>query len=208
MTAAPRHPLHVVVDHDEDLTDTTPEGAGLQEWRGQSIAARWEHENQLLGALMWMPAAAARVIVEGVPDTAIWRPLNRWAYEIIRRVIDAGRVPDPVTVLAYARHHPGTQALQPKQATTPGQHHRLALHLADLYTHTVTPAAATSYARHVLDDTYRRVFAQQGIRMQQLGECGNAELAELAEQFAAISEELANLWRKAEAAAQPGWGAP
>lgn len=203
MTADRQQPLRVVPDPDDTaIADVS----SVDEWRGETVAAQWDPENQLVGALMWLPAGKARVILELVPDSAIWRPMTRWAYETIRRVVDAGRDPDPVTVLAYARQRSGTQALRPNQAPTPGQHHRIALYLADLYTRTVSAAAAASYAREVLDEAYRRAFRAQGIRMQQLAECG-ADRADLTEQFAAIRDELADLWRRAEAAAQPGWGA-
>ena len=200
MTTQPR-PLHAVPECD-GATDT----AADDRWRGETVAAQWEPESQLVGALMWLPAARARTILEVVPDTAIWRPLNRWAYEIIRDLVDAGRDPEPVSVLAHARHRPAAESMQPDRAPTPGQHHRLAVHLADLYTHTITPTAAGAYAREVLHEAYRRAFGARGIRMQQLAE-GGAGRAELTEQFAAIRDELADLWRRAEAAAQPGWDA-
>jgi hypothetical protein len=76
--------------------------------------------------------------------------------------------------------------------------------LADLYTHTVAPAATAGYARDVLDQAYRRAFGEHGIRMQQLAASG-ADRSELTAQFATIRDELAELWRRAEAAAEPGW---
>ena len=177
---------------DTDFTD----------WRAETIATQWEPESQLVGALLWMPAARARPILELVPDPAIWRPMNRWAYELVRAIVDDGRDPDPVTVLARGKHQPAADALQPDQPPTPQRHKRLALHLAELYTHTVSPAGAASYAREVLDGAYRRAFREHGIRMQQLGETG-ADRGDLTEQFAAIRDELADLWRRAEAATKP-----
>lgn len=92
----------------------------------------------------------------------------------------------------------------PPTAATPKRHHLFALYVASAYTQTVTPVAASSYAREVLDQAYRRAFRTCGMRMQQLGECG-AERELLTDQFAAIRDELADLWRRAEAAAKPGW---
>ena len=187
VTADRQQPLRVVPDPDDTaIADVS----SVDECRGETVAAQWDPENQLVGALMWLPAGKTRVILKLVPDSAIWRPMTRWAYETIRRVVDAGRDPDPVTVLAYARQRSATQALRSNQAPT----------------RTVSAAAAASYAREVLDEAYRRAFRAQGIRMQQLAECG-ADRADLTEQFAAIRDELADLWRRAEAAAQPGWGA-
>ena len=78
----------------------------------------------------------------------------------------------------------------------------LALYLFDAYQQAIAPqTAAGDYAREVLEEAYRRGFTQAGIRMQQLGECG-AEREELTTQFIAIRDELADLRRRAEAAAK------
>jgi replicative DNA helicase len=203
MTTAHRAPLQVVPDDQVDDADIDP----TDEWRGESIATQWDPENQLIGALMWMRSTRARTFLELIPDAAIWRPMNRWAYEIIRHLVDAGRDPDPVTVLAHAGQHPATQALHPDQAPTPGQHHRLAMYLADLYTHTVSAAVAANYAREVLDEAYRRAFSEHGMRMQQMAD-SRADRNDLTAHFATARDDLADLWRRAEAAAQPGWDEP
>ena len=52
------------------------------------------------------------------------------------------------------------------------------------------------------DAAYRRAFDTCGRRMQQLSACG-ADREELSAQFAAIRDELADLWRRAETAAKP-----
>jgi len=84
----------------------------------------------------------------------------------------------------------------------------LAVYLAAAYTQVLSPsAAAGDYAREVLDEAYRRAFRDNGIRMQQLGGCG-AERELITERFAAIRDELADLWRRTEAAATPGWWRP
>ena len=72
---------------------------------------------------------------------------------------------------------------------------------------TVSPVAAVTYAREVLNEAYRRAFRTNGIRMQQLAECG-AERESITEQFGIIRDELADLWRRTEAAAKPGWWQP
>lgn len=206
MTAAHRAPLHVVPDSDTDLA-AAEDFEPTDELRGQAIAAHWEPENQLLGALLWMPYTRARIFLDLIPDTAIWRPMNRWVYEIIRLATAGRRDPDPVTVLAYGRQHAATQSLNPDRPPTVGQHHRLALHLADLYTHTVSAAVAANYARDVLDEAYRRAVREHGIRMQQMADSG-ADRADLTDHFSTVRDDLAELWRRAEAAAQPGWDQP
>ena len=70
----------------------------------------------LIGALMWLTAEQARPILELVPDTAIWRPMTQWAYEMIRAVVADGRVPNPVLVLSTA----GQASPKPGHPPRPG----------------------------------------------------------------------------------------
>jgi hypothetical protein len=69
-----------------DPTEHNTDGA---DWRAETIATQLEPESQLIGALMWLPAACVRRILELVPDTAIWRPMNRWAYVMYSRTLFA-----------------------------------------------------------------------------------------------------------------------
>jgi replicative DNA helicase len=202
MTAAHQRPaLEIVPDPDDTLTATsTPD---VDDWRAASVIDQYSPEHQLIGSLMWLTADAARSLLEMVPDTAIWRPQTRWAYELIRRVVAGGDTPTPPTVLAAGRRHAAGDALDPAAAPTPTQHHQLALYLYDAYSQALAPnVAAGSYAREVLDEAYRRAFDTCGIRMQQLAAEGT-ERADLTAQFAAIRDELADLWRRADAAAKP-----
>jgi hypothetical protein len=112
-----------------------------------------------------------------------------------------------VSVLSTARQQCWSRASQCGPAPT-RHHHQLAIYLAAAYTNVLCPAAAAGdYARQVPDDAYRRAFRDNGIRMRQLGECG-AERDDLTEQFATIRADLADLWRRFEAAAKPGWWRP
>lgn len=201
MTAAHQRPaLEVVPDPVDVHTTTAPE---VDDWRAEATVDEYSAEHQLIGSLMWLSADAARSLLELVPDTAIWRPQARWAYELIRRVVDAGDTPTPPTVLAAGRRHAGGDALDPTAAPTPTQHRQLATYLFDAYSHALAPTvAAQSYAREVLDEAYRRAFDTCGIRMQQLA-AGGTDRADLTAQFAAIRDELADLWRHADAAAKP-----
>jgi replicative DNA helicase len=163
------------------------------------VLRQWDPEHQLIGALMHLSAPAAATILDLVPDHAIGHPDNRWALEIIRALVTEGRHPDPVLVLHTARHQGPTDAAHPGEPVTPGRHHRLAVHLAALYTQTVTPAATAQYAREVLDDAYRRAVGFHGIRMQQLAETG-ASRDDLTDYLTAMRADLADLWRRAQAA--------
>lgn len=165
--------------------------------RAESVVRHWEPEHQLLGALMHLSAARVTPLLALVPDHAIHHPMTRWAYEIIRALVDAGRDPDPVAVLATASRQPARAALEPAAPPTPGQHHRLALYLADAYTHTVSPTTVSSYAREVLDQAYRRSFRAHGMAMVCLADAG-ADRDALTDHFGAARQELADLWRRSE----------
>ncbi len=196
MTAAhqPRT-LEVVPDHG---AAEPPEG---QDWRAQSVIDQYSPEHQLVGSLLWLGIDEARYLLDLVPDTAIWRPQTRWAYELIRRAVDSGDTPTPPAVLALGRRQSAYDSLDPGQPPTAERHRQLSLYLFDAYAQAIAPTAAwRTYAREVLDEAYRRGFDTCGIRMQQLAASG-IDRADLTTQFSAIRDELADLWRRAEAAA-------
>lgn len=199
MTAAHKlcAPLTLVTDDVDDTADLDVE------WRSQTVVDEYSPEHQFIGALMWLSAERARHFLDLVPGDAIWRPQTRWAYELIRGLVDAGTDPTPVSVLAAGRRQAARDALDPTEPPSAGNHKRLALYLFDAYSQAVAPAAAIAgYAREVLEEAYRRAFDTFGIRMQQLAACG-ADRDDLTEQFAMIRDELAELWRRTEAAAKP-----
>jgi replicative DNA helicase len=166
---------------------------------------QWGCEHQLVGALLHLSAAQAAPVLELVPDSAIWQPDNRWAYELIGHLVAERRDPDPVLVLATARHRPPADAAHPGRSVSGRRHHQFAVHLANLYTRTVTPAAVQQYAREVLDDAYRRAIAFHGQRMQQLAESEVAR-EDLTDYLTAMRAHLADLWRRGEAARAPKQG--
>jgi hypothetical protein len=157
-------------------------------------------EDQFVGSLMWLTAQQARTLLQRVPPTALWHPRSRWAYELIRALVDAGTDPTPVSVLQAGRHHPACNALDADTPPSPNQHKQLALYLFDAYAQAIAPTTAiTNYAQDILGDAYRRAFDTYGLRMQQLAACTGATPDELAEQFAAIRDELTTLWLRAHA---------
>jgi replicative DNA helicase len=156
-------------------------------------------EQQLIGALMYLSADEAQDLLDLVPDSAICDPTGRWTYELIGRIVRAGEDVDPVRVLGAGRQHAASQSLCPQKAPSPHQHHQLALYLVDACTNTPGPAALANCVRAVLDDAYRRAFDTFGLRMQELSTSG-ADRSQLAVQFAAIGEELTDLWRRTETA--------
>ncbi|MDQ1246126.1 MAG: hypothetical protein QG597_493 [Actinomycetota bacterium] len=142
-----------------------------------------------------------------MPPAAIEAPITRWAYAIITALAATGCKPDPVVVLAAARRQPCPIAAQPDAPPSATRHHQLSIYLARAYTETLCATNAGDYAREVLDSAYRRAFAACGHRMQVLAESDTGR-AELTAYFAAARTELADWWRRAEAAAHPGWAHP
>jgi replicative DNA helicase len=194
MTAAPRRHLELVDDTTD--TDQLTEAAAAE-----LVNQQWNAEDQFIGALMWLRREHALHLLDLVPNSAIWQPVARWAYELIQHVITEDSDPTPVAVLAAGRQHGAHNAVDPGQPPSARQHHQLALYLFDAYAQVLAPhAAADTYVREVLDAAYRRAFDTCGIRMQELAASG-ADRADLTDQFGAIRDELADLWRRAEAAA-------
>jgi replicative DNA helicase len=165
--------------------------------RGDTVLRQWDPEAQLVGALMYLSAADAALIVDWVTDKAIWVPDNRWAIKIIRHLVAQQTAPDPVAVLHTAR----SRGLADTGAApvSPRRHHRFAVHLADLYTQTVSPALARQYAREVLEDAFRRAVGAYGARLAYMAENGTGR-DELADYLSTMRTELADLWRRTEAA--------
>jgi replicative DNA helicase len=163
---------------------------------------QWDCEDQLVGALLHLSAAQVKPTLELVPATAIWRADNRWVYELIGHLVADGSDPDPVLVLATARHRGPTDAAHPGRPVSARRHHQFAVHLANLYTRAVNPAAVRQYAREVLDEAYRRAIARHGQHMQELAENGFPP-EELTAYLTAMRAELADLWRRGQAARTP-----
>jgi replicative DNA helicase len=176
-----------------------PPEPNLPRTKAEMPLSQWDCEHQLVGALLHLSAAHVAPILQLVPDAAIWQPDNRWAYELIGHLAAEGRDPDPVLVLATARHRPPADAAHPDRPVSTRRHHQFAVHLANLYTRTVTPAAVQQYAREVLDDAYRRAIALHGVRMRQLAESPAAR-EDLTDYLTAMRAHLADLWRRGEAA--------
>lgn len=188
-----------------DKWDATDDQSGCP---ADALAQECQAEHQLIGALLWLPATHARTILELVPDTAIWQPRTRWAYQLIRTLVDAGQDPDPVAVLDAAQSQPSSITLQPGQPPTAHQLRGLSMYLFDAYQSATDPHHTVGqFAREVLDTAYRRAFRDNAIRMHQLADT-DVERELLTQLFTETRDELAELWRRAEAAARPGWDVP
>ncbi len=216
-----RTPLELVPDAAAPPEDngwlTEPVQDQDLDWRATSVIDQWTPEHQLIGALMWLTAEQARPILELVPDTAIWRPMHPMGLRDHSRVVVDGRE-TPTRCWCCAAAGPAAlrawrlgRTIEPdadRGSNRMRRHRDLALHLASTPTpQDHHPAAAGDYARRSPRRGLPEKLRDTGIRMQQLAECG-AERGDLTDQFAKIRDELADLWRRAETAAKPGWWRP
>jgi replicative DNA helicase len=178
-------------------------GAPGADGRANRVIDAYHPEHQFVGSLMWLDAARAQTWTDLVPATAIWRPVARWAYQLIGQLLAAGQDPTPVAVLGAARRAAARATACAEPTPGPARYRQLALYLFDAYAQAVAPAAAIgSYARAVLEEAYRRALHTGGARMQQLAASG-ADGDELARGFAALAAELADMRSRAQAAAAP-----
>jgi hypothetical protein len=137
------------------LSGTDLEKHIADDWRAEALVLQTEPQHQLIGALLWLPGARVRTILEVVPDTAFRRPRARWACQLIRTLAAAGHDPDPVAVFDLAHTQPSTFALQPHHTPTAHQLKGLAIYLFDAYQDAIAPReTAGRYARDVLDAAY------------------------------------------------------
>lgn len=181
------------------VLELVPDSATSDLSVAQSAVAQWNPEHQYIGALLWLTAAQAAIVVERVPSDALRDHRARWAHELIATQVAAGADPNPVLILRAAQHQPATTALDPDRPPSAEQVKALSLYLFDAYSAVIAPqTSVTAYARDVIESAYRRSFAHLGARMQHLAETGCTR-DELTEQFTAIRDELATLWRRCEA---------
>jgi hypothetical protein len=158
---------------------------------GETLVEQWDPERQFVGALLWQDVATAASLLAVVPDDAIIDPLTRWVYELIRSLTEVGRRPDPAAILYRAQSQPAARALRPGEPPSAREYHRLATHLAALYTQVHDPSAAADYARDILDAAYRQAVRTAARQLQYLSDTC-ADGADLAARVGATCAALAN----------------
>lgn len=178
--------------------ETAADGGG--EVHAATIQRRWSPETQFIGALMWLTAARAKPVLDLVLDSDIEDPLNAWAIQSIRKLVRQGESPNPALVIRAATNPSNGGQWSPGDTATPGsRYHRFTLHVFNAYEHAL-PGASTavlSYAREVLDDSYRRAFRVNGTRMISLADA-MADREDLTDFATELRSELAAIWRRTE----------
>ncbi|ORA61043.1 hypothetical protein BST24_12555 [Mycobacteroides franklinii] len=178
--------------------DRAAEGDG--EVPAATIQRRWSPETQFIGALMWLTAARAKPVLDLVLDSDIEDPLNAWAIQSIRKLVRQGETPNPALVIRAAINPASDSQWSPADTATPGhRYHRFTLHIFNAYEHALPGASTTvlSYAREVLDDSYRRAFRVNGTRMIGLADA-MADREDLTDFATELRTELAAIWRRTE----------
>jgi hypothetical protein len=88
MTTPSRRPLDGVTEQDAPHDRQTDAACdGIDDWRAQTVVDQLAPEHQLIGALMHLSAPEAKLILEAVPNTAIWRPITRSVYVMYARTL-------------------------------------------------------------------------------------------------------------------------
>ena len=153
-------------------------------------------------ALLHLSATQAERVLQLVPDSAIGDPTTdgptSWS------ATSSPTAATPTRCWCSPPRGTGRRPTppHPRRPISIRRHHHFAVHLANLYTRTVTPSAVQQYAREVIDEAYRRAIALHGQRMQQLAESEVAR-EDLTDYLTAMRAHLADLWRRGEAARVP-----
>lgn len=178
----------------------------------------WDAEDRLIGELLHMSAGEVRAIAAVVHPTDIYRPTPRWAYELITHLAAEGRNPDPRDIVIAARTHiPGEHRYPDAIDTTRGRHSEypvspadladsrphvytnLCRYLIDVYTSGTSPLAVITYAREVLDLSFRRTNKFWHERGAQMSEA-MADRQDIAALHIAMRQDLRDIWNRCEAA--------
>lgn len=186
---------------DQTAVPSSDEPANEHAIAAESVQRRWNPETQFVGALMWLTAAQAKPILDLVLDSDMEDPLNAWAVEIIRNLVSGAEDPNPALVIRAATNPSSDSQWNPADTAPAGsRYHRFTLHVFTAYEHAL-PGASTailSYAREVLDDSFRRAFRVNGTRMIGLADAmaDREDLTDFATQL--LRGELASIWRRTE----------
>ncbi|MET8427769.1 hypothetical protein [Nocardia sp. NPDC004860] len=167
------------------LATTTPERDvydAIAEHLETQAAAVFDPENNLAAALLSLPAAQAAAVLDYVQDDDLQGHMPRVIVGLIRQLTAAGSDPTPQAVAARARG--------PITATPRPSHQSIVLYLSTIYT-TRLPLTAWADATQVVEDSYRRSFAEHGARMEQM-----ADTYATIEDLERVTGDAVRLWRK------------
>ena len=166
------------------LAPTTPERDvydAIAEHLETQAAAVFDPENNLVAALLNLDATQAAAVLDYVQDDDLQAHMPRVTIGLIRQLAAAGSDPTPQAVAARARGH--------LAATPRPSHHAVIMYLANIYT-TRLPLTAWADAAQVVEDSYRRSFAEHGARMEQMADA-YASITDLEQ----VTGDAVRLWR-------------
>jgi len=141
-----------------------------------------EAEAAVLGAVLRLPAAAARPVVDMLEVEDFADPRHRLVLVAVRALLDTGVPADHVTVLGELRRTGAEPSFTSDRSA--------GTFLIDLDQASPAPASAGYYARIVLEHRARRRIAEAGQRL-----CQAAGAAALVDLHALLSTELRDVER-------------
>ncbi|SLI01001.1 DnaB-like helicase N terminal domain protein [Mycobacteroides abscessus subsp. abscessus] len=178
----------------------------------------WDAEDRLVGELLHMSAAHVRAITALVHPTDIHRPTSRWVYELITQLAADDINPDPRDVMTAARTHTPGEHRYPDAIdiargrhseypvsdidlaeSRPHQFKKLCRYLTDVYTSHTSPFAVITYAREVLELSFRRTNKLWNERGAQMSEA-MADRQDIAALHLAMRQDMRDIWNRCEAA--------
>ena len=153
--ATPARDLRPVPDPVEDVY------AAIDDAHAAQMLAEIDPENALIEALLNASAVEAADILRLVTVDDLAAHMPRVILTAITELTQRGRCPSPVDVAAHAR---GPLNIAPQPS-----HRAIVLYLAKIYTSRVKADPWPAAAR-VIEDSYRRSFAEFGARMEQMAD--------------------------------------
>ncbi|WP_067721656.1 hypothetical protein [Nocardia yamanashiensis] len=155
--AQPARDLRPVPDPDP-LADVV---AAIAEHPGTQMLTEIDPENALIEALLNATTAEAADILTLVTRDDLAAHMPRVILTAIAELTHRGRQPSPAAVAAHAR---GPLGITPQPS-----HRTIVLYLAQVYTSRIKSDPWAAAAR-VIEDSYRRSFAEFGARMEQMAD--------------------------------------
>ncbi|GAB4590293.1 hypothetical protein [Nocardia sp. IFM 10818] len=145
-------------------------------------AAVFDPENNLVADLLTLDANHAAAVLDHVHDDDLQAHMPRVIITLIRQLCTAGTDPTPQAVAARARG--------PIAATPRPSHQAIVMYLTTVYTSRL-PLTAWADAAQVVEDSYRRSFAEYGARMEQM-----ADAYAPIEDLEHVTGDAVSLWRQ------------
>lgn len=184
------------IDHVPDVVDAIAEKLATDE------QDRLHPETVLVGVLMYQPADHVTRLLQYVRDDDVEKLLPQTVLTVIRALASRGIDPDPMAVAAYLRDPTSVEVGPVEIDDFPNRQQRLVRYIVNAATDSVGITGPRSAARQVVEDAYRRAFAEIGTRIAQMAEAF-ADPEVLEETWRAGRDRLAAMWQRKRILSRP-----